>query len=76
MSSKPPRMQPGSQRGRALVEAWNRSDAEYILDQLSNDITLEARLPKMPVLADKLTIKGKKEICARFEGLSEKISTF
>ena len=52
-------MQAGSQRGRALVDAWNRSDAAYVLDQLSDDVVLEARLPKMPMLADTLTLKGK-----------------
>ena len=54
-------MRPGSVRGERIVDAWNRSDATYIIDQLSDDIVLEARFPKMPVLADKLELKGKKK---------------
>ncbi|GJE14886.1 hypothetical protein [Methylobacterium longum] len=54
-------MQAGSVRGEKLVEAWNRSDATYIIDQLSDDIILEARFPKMPVLAEKLQLTGKKK---------------
>jgi len=52
-------MQAGSARGEQLVEAWNRSDIEFILSQLANDIVLEARLPKMPVLLSSLRLRGK-----------------
>jgi hypothetical protein len=48
-----------SQRGLELVARWNSGDRGYVLDQLSEDFVLRARLPKLPLPAKHLTIRSK-----------------
>jgi hypothetical protein len=69
-------MQSGSARGEQLVEAWNRSDVEFILDQLAADIVLEARLPKMPVLLSSFRLKGKIKFSLGLRSYPRKLPTF
>jgi hypothetical protein len=69
-------MQSGSARGERLVEAWNRSDVEFILDQLADDIVLEARLPKMPVLLSRFRLKGRMKFSLGLRSYPRKLPTF
>jgi len=69
-------MQAGSARGQQLVEAWNRSDIEFILSQLADDIALEARLPKMPVLLSSLRLRGKMKFSLGLRSYPKKLPIF
>lgn len=65
-----------SPRAERLVEAWNRSDVAYILDQLGDDIVLEARLPRMPVPAKQLAVRSKAEFSARLTAYAGPLPRF
>jgi hypothetical protein len=69
-------MQSGSARGERLVQAWNHSDVEFVLDQLADNIVLEARLPKMPVLLDSLRLRGKMKFALGLRSYPLKLPAF
>lgn len=66
----------GSERGRLLVKAWNAGDVDYLIDQLADDVVLEARLPKIPVPAPSVSVTGKQIVADRLTALSGPLPKF
>lgn len=64
MSDGRTRIQHGSDRGEALVAAWNRSDRDYVIEQLADAVRVEAGRPKMPTPAASIRLTSKAEFAA------------
>ncbi|XYD11899.1 hypothetical protein R1A27_32565 (plasmid) [Methylobacterium sp. NMS12] len=69
-------MKSGSVRGEQLVQAWNCSNIEFVLDQLADDIVLEARLPKMPARLGSLRLKGKMKFALGLRSYPKRLPAF
>ena len=67
MSETRPELRQSSARAEQLIEAWNRRDVAFILDQFSDDLKLEARSPKLPDAVPSLNIRTKAQLAAALE---------